>query len=163
MLGVGLSSYIDVERVREVESPAEALWDWMLDPSLQLFKVNLFHESVRLLDRQLQRGSRVLIRHNFFKLYRQTRVATINTLRDYEIGWAELAEGVDYFPHSQRFRIESLGSHRCRFSNRLRGRVDFPAAPLWWMPWFRLVTPRGLDAELRQIVEAIHAPSSPAA
>jgi hypothetical protein len=31
------------------------------------------------------------------------------------------------------------------------------------MPWFRIVTPRGLDAELRQIVEGIHAQSRPAA
>lgn len=159
-----MSSYIDVERSREVDAPAEAVWDWMRDSSLELFKLNLFHERVRLLDEELQRGSRVLIHHNFVGLYRQRRIATINTLREYEMGWGELAErSTDYFPHSQRFRIEPIGSHRCRISNRLRGRVDVPAAPLWWMPWFRFVAPRGLADELHQIARAVHVPSRQAA
>lgn len=120
----------------------------------------VFHERARLLDEELQRGSRVLIHHNFLRAYRQRRVATINALREYEIGWDELAErGTDFFPHSQRFRIEPVSSCCCLFSNRIGGRVDVPAAPLWWMPWFRLAAPTFIDDELRQIAEAIPAQS----
>ena len=162
MPGLQRASHVDVERVWELAAPRDALWEWMLDPGLRLFEVNGFHESARLLDDELRRGSRVRVDHCFFGVYRQRRVAKINTLADYEIGWGELAEGGnDFFPHSQRFRIEATGSRRCRLSNRLRGRVDVPAAPLWWMPWFRVVAPRVLDAEMREIATAIGVPGRP--
>lgn len=156
MFSVGLSSYIDVERSHDVNASRQAVWEWMLDPNLQLFKVNAFHKSACLQDERLQTGSRVLIHHNFLRVYRQRRVARINTLREFEIGWGELAQyGTDYFPHSQRFRIEATSNRSCRLSNRLRGRVNVPAAPLWWMPWFRIFAPRGLDDELRQIARGV--------
>ena len=151
-----MTTAVAIERRRSIGAPIERAWHWLTSaPGWPLFTVNLFHVSAACDDAGLRLGSRIQIVHRLGPA-REWRVARVTHLEPFVIAWSELkAEGRDWFPHSQRFALESDGPGRCTLHNGLRGTFHLAGASWWLLPWYRYVLPWILDAENRKIAAAI--------
>ncbi|HXP92342.1 MAG TPA: SRPBCC family protein [Candidatus Binatia bacterium] len=145
-----------------MNTSADQVWEWLANLR-NVMTANQFHSSIDCDDvvaRNPKVGFEVPILHNMLEreFY---RIARITRFEDYEIAWGERipddAGYADMFPHSEGWRVESLGPRQCRVSNRLRGRFMSPLGQLIGKQAWDAAIPVILDNDLQDVALAVGA------
>lgn len=145
----------DCVRERRIAAPVDLVWRWLLVPR-HVFLLNVFHVDAACDAERVHQGLAVGVRHRL-GLATQERVARVTRCEPYRLAWGELREDgkADFFPHSQSLELEPTGPAACRVRNHLRGRIVLPAARWWFVPLYRRLAPRILDAENLALARAV--------
>ena len=148
-----MSEVLDCKRELIVDKPADQVWDYISNLR-NAMTANQFHLSIDCADavaRAPRTGLEVPILHEIMG-HRAYRIARITRFEDYSISWGERipddATYEDSFPHSEGWKIESLGSNRCRIQNHLRGRWMLPVGQLIGRHSWDIIIPPILDTSI---------------
>jgi hypothetical protein len=154
-----MSEVLECKRELIVDKPADQVWEW-LSNLRHAMTANQFHLSIDCDDavaRSPKAGLEVPILHEIMG-HRAYRIARVTRFEDYAISWGERipddATYEDSFPHSEGWRIESLGSNRCRIQNHLRGRWMLPVGQLIGRHSWDIIIPPILDNDLQDVAFA---------
>jgi hypothetical protein len=151
----------ETHRQLEVGKSADEVWEWLSNVG-NAMTINQFHLSVDCAPADLRDprvGLDVPIVHEIFGS-QHVRLGRITKFVDYEIAWGERLpdpEAIDRFPHSEGWKVESLGPGRCLIRNRLRGRHLFPLSELIGKDLWDIMIPPILDNDLQDVALAIGA------
>jgi len=154
-----MSESLRCEREIIVDKSADEVWEWLSNVR-NVMTANQFHMRLDCDDAEIRNpraGLEVPILHNI--LGRQVhRIARITRFEDYAISWGERVPDncgyVDSFPHSEGWKIESLGTNRCRIQNHLRGAFRLPVGKLIGKHVWDTVMPSILDHDLQDVALA---------
>ena len=155
----------ETHRQLEVNKSADEVWAWLSNVS-NVMTANQFHVGLDCDPadiRDPKAGLDVPIIHEIFGA-RHIRLAKITKYQDYEIAWGERLPdpgAVDRFPHSEGWKVESLGPNRCLVRNRLRGRHLFPMSELFGKDLWDCMIPSILDNDLQDVALAVGAVERP--
>jgi len=139
-----------------VDRSADHMWEWLSNPR-NAMTANQFHMSAECDDavaRNPKAGIDIPILHKIMgrEFY---RIAKITRFQDFEISWGErLPDGSTYedaFPHSEGWKIESLGPNQCRLRNHLRGAFMLPIGKLIGRQAWDASMPTILDNDLQDV------------
>jgi hypothetical protein len=154
-----MSEVLECKRELVVDKSADQVWEW-LSNLRHVMTANQFHMSIDCDEATAQSpraGIDVPILHNLMgrEAY---RIARITRYEDYLMSWGERVPDdcgyEDTFPHSEGWRVEALGPHRCRIQNHLRGRFMMPAGQIIGKHVWDTVIPPILDNDLQDVAFA---------
>jgi hypothetical protein len=154
-----MSDVLECKRELVVDAPADQVWEW-LSNLRNVMTANQFHVSIDCDDavaRAPKVGLEVPILHDI--MHRKGyRIARITRFEDYAMSWGERvpddAPYPDSFPHSEGWKVDSLGTNRCRIRNHLRGRWMSPIGRLIGKHAWGEVMPAILDNDLQDVAFA---------
>jgi hypothetical protein len=154
-----MSDVLECKRELIVDAPADQVWEW-LSNLRHAMTANQFHMSIDCDDavaKSPRAGLEVPILHNIMN-HKAYRIARVTKFEDYAISWGERipddATYEDSFPHSEGWKIESLGTNRCRLQNHLRGRWMLPVGQLIGKHSWDVIIPPILDNDLQDVAFA---------
>ena len=154
-----MSEVLECRRELVVNKPADQIWEWLSDLR-HAMTANQFHLSIdcdEAVARSPKVGLEVPILHSILN-HKAVRIARVTKVEDYAISWGERipddATYEDSFPHSEGWRVEPLGSNRCRIQNHLRGRWMLPVGRLIGKHSWDVIIPPILDNDLQDVAFA---------
>jgi len=156
-----MAETFETHRELEVNKSADEVWEWLSNVG-NAMTINQFHmaidcDSADVRDPKV--GLDVPIVHEIFGA-RHVRLGKITKYEDYEIAWGERLpdpNAFDRFPHSEGWKVESLGPGKCLLRNRLRGRHLFPLSEVIGKDLWDAMIPAVLDNDLQDVALAVGA------
>ena len=156
-----MAETFETQRELEVHKSADEVWQWLSNVG-NAMTINQFHVGIDCDPadvRDPKVGLDVPIVHEIFGA-RHIRLGKITKFEDYEIAWGERLPdpgAMDRFPHSEGWKVESIGKGRCLVRNRLRGRHLFPMNELIGKELWDAMIPSVLDNDLQDLALAVGA------
>jgi hypothetical protein len=157
-----MAEALKCDRELIVDKSADEVWEWLSDVR-NVMTANQFHVSVDCNGAEARSprvGLQVPILHNILgrKVY---RIARVSKSEDYVLSWGERipddAGYADTFPHSEGWKVESLGANRCVIRNHVRGQFMLPVGQLIGKYVWDKIMPVILDNDLQDVAFAVGA------
>jgi hypothetical protein len=150
-----MAETFETRRELQLNVSADEAWEWLSNIS-NAMTVNQFHvgldcDSADVRDPSV--GLDVPIVHEIYGK-RHVRLGKITQYGDYEIAWGERLPDPnvkDPFPHSEGWKVESLGPSSCLLRNRIRGRPMYPLVDIIGKDLWDLRMPLILDNDLQDV------------
>lgn len=157
-----MAETLECSRELIVDKSADQVWEWLSDLR-NVMTANQFHMAAEVepaAARNPQVGMDVPIKHNIMgrEFY---RIARVMKAEDYELFWGERlpddATYEDNFPHSEGWKVESLGANQCRIRNHLKGRFRLPLGDIIGRQAWDAAMPVILDNDLQDVAFGVGA------